>query len=82
MDVLRVAILDFCRRRKLKSFCPSEVVRQIYPEDWMLFMPEIRDEMMKMYREGLIQVTQKGIPIDPNLPPRGPVRISRLTKPK
>lgn len=82
MEVLRVAILDFCDRRKSKSFCPSEVVRQIFPEDWELFMPEIREEMIQMYREGLIQVTQKGIPIDPILPPKGPVRISGLAKPK
>lgn len=82
MEVLRVAILDFCDRRKSKSFCPSEVVRQIFPEDWELFMPEIREEMIQMYREGLIQVTQKGIPIDPALPLKGPVRISGLAKPK
>jgi hypothetical protein len=82
MEVLRVAISDFCKRRKSKSFCPSEVVRQIFPEDWELFMPEIHEEMMDMYREGLIHVTKKGIPIDPNLPPKGPVRISGLAKPK
>lgn len=82
MEVLRVAILDFCLRRKAKSFCPSDVVRRIFPEDWELFMPEIREEMMKMYREGLIQVTQKGMPIDPDIEPKGPVRISGIAKPK
>ncbi len=75
MEVLRTAILDFCRRRK-SSFCPSEVVRKIYPEDWRHFMPDIQEEMMAMYREGLILVTQKGLPVDPNKQPRGPVRIS------
>lgn len=79
MEVLRTAILDFCRRRKGKSFCPSEVVRQMYPEDWRLFMPDIQDTMMDMYREGFIQVTQGGEPIDPNHPPKGPVRISSLS---
>ena len=82
MEVLRTAIFDFCRRRGEKSFCPSEVVRLMYPEDWELFMPEIREEMMQMYRQGLIQVTQKGHPIDPNFQPKGPVRISGLAKPK
>ena len=74
MEVLRTAILDFCKRRNT-SFCPSIVVRQIYPEDWKCFMPDIQEEMMAMYREGLIQVTQKGIPVDPTVPLKGPVRI-------
>lgn len=78
MEVLRTAILDFCRRRKGKSFCPSEVVRQMYPEDWRLFMPDIQETMMDMYREGFIQVTQGGELVDPNYPPKGPVRISSL----
>lgn len=82
MEVLRVAILDFCRRRKEKSFCPSEVVRQMYPQDWKRFMPDIQEEMMEMYREGLICVTQNGIPIDPSQEPKGPVRILGLGKPK
>ncbi len=82
MDVLRVAILDFCKRRKPKSFCPSEVVRRMFPQDWELFMPDIRAEMMELYREGLIQVTQKGTPIDPMANPTGPVRISAVIKPK
>lgn len=82
MDVLRVAILDFCNRRKGKSFCPSEVVRRIFPEDWELFMPDVQEEMMEMYREGLIQVTQKGVLIDSVKNPKGPVRISAVNKPK
>lgn len=82
MEVLRTAILDFCHRRKDKSFCPSEVVRSMYPEDWALFMPDIRQEMMEMYRDGLIQVTQKGELINPDQNPQGPVRISGLPKPK
>ncbi len=82
MEVLRTAILDLCNRRKGKSFCPSEVVRQMFPEDWELFMSNIRAVMMEMYQEGLIQVTQKGIPIDPSQNPKGPVRISGINKPK
>lgn len=82
MVVLRTAILDFCNRRKAKSFCPSEVVRKMFPEDWELFMPDIQEEMMDMYREGLIQVTQKGVAIDPSQKPKGPVRILSVSKPK
>ena len=77
MEVLRTAILDFCYRRNL-SFCPSEVVRKLYPEDWRYFMPDVQEVMMAMYREGLILVTQKDLPVDPNELPKGPVRISRI----
>lgn len=82
MNVLRAAILDFCIRRKGKSFCPSEVVRKIFPEDWELFMPDIQEQMMEMYREGLILVTQKELPVDPSQKPKGPVRILSVSKPK
>ncbi|SDC78967.1 Protein of unknown function [Algoriphagus faecimaris] len=77
MDVLKTAILEMCRKRKDKSFCPSEVVRQLYPEDWRLFMEEVRESMMELYLQGKIRVSQKGIPIDPNQIPKGPLRISK-----
>jgi hypothetical protein len=80
MDVLRVAILNFCLRRGSRSFCPSEVVRQMYPEDWKHFLHDIRNVMMAMYSEGLITVTQKGIPVSPHQLPQGPVRISQVKK--
>jgi methyl coenzyme M reductase subunit D len=80
MEVLRVAILDFCKRRKGKSFCPSEVVRQIFPEDWRIFMPDVQKVMLEMYQEGIIEVTQKGLPVPPEKIPVGPVRISPVKK--
>ncbi|UJP67068.1 DUF3253 domain-containing protein [Mongoliitalea daihaiensis] len=74
---LRQAIFEMIRMRHDRSFCPSEVVRWIFPQDWELFMQDVREEMMEMYREGLILVTQKGNAIDPSTEPKGPVRISR-----
>lgn len=82
MDVLRTAILDFCRRRKGKPFSPSEVVRQMFPEDWELFLDEIQAEMIRMYREGLIHVTQNGIPVEPTENSPGPYSIIGKGKPK
>lgn len=41
-------------------------------------MPDVLEVMMVMYREGLILVTQKDLPVDPNELPKGPVRISRI----
>lgn len=45
-------------------------------------MPDVREAMMELYREGSIQVTQKGIPVSPQELPKGPVRISKANKPK
>jgi hypothetical protein len=80
MEVLRVAIHDFCKKRKGQSFCPSEVVRKIFPEDWRIFMPDIQNVMMEMYQEGIIEVTQKGLPVSRVKMPVGPVRISPSDK--
>ncbi|HSI77114.1 MAG TPA: DUF3253 domain-containing protein [Lunatimonas sp.] len=75
VDPLEQAIFELIRQRKPNSFCPSEVVRWIYPEDWRHFMPDVHKTMMDLYRQRKISVTQKGIPIDPNFLPKGPVRI-------
>ncbi|MFC3414651.1 DUF3253 domain-containing protein [Algoriphagus hitonicola] len=77
MDVLKTAILEMCRKRGEASFCPSEVVRQLYPEDWRNFMDEVRAEAMTLYRLGEILVTQAGIAVDPQKEPNGPIRISK-----
>lgn len=44
-------------------------------------MIDVQDEMMRMYREGLILVSQAGVPVPPDGFPKGPVRISPITKP-
>ncbi len=63
------------RRRGASTFCPSEVVRWLYPQDWELFMDDVKTEMMLLYQEGLILVSQNGQPIKTNSLPKGPVRI-------
>lgn len=80
MEILKSAIFYFCSIRKGASFCPSEVVRKMYPQDWRHFMPDIQMAMMDMYQEGKINVTQKGVPIPTDIMPKGPVRISPLEK--
>tara|TARA_R110002020_G_scaffold275023_12_gene490277 strand:- start:813 stop:1049 length:237 start_codon:yes stop_codon:yes gene_type:complete len=56
MEVLRTAILDMLRRKKDESFSSSDVVRQMFPQDWQLFMSEVNAESLKLFREGLIDV--------------------------
>ncbi|WP_297338187.1 DUF3253 domain-containing protein [Algoriphagus sp.] len=77
MEVLKTALLEMCRKRGDSSFCPSEVARQLYPEDWRNFMDEILAEAMKLYRSGEIRITQSGKNIDPHQEVKGPIRISK-----
>ncbi|EON78210.1 hypothetical protein ADIS_1407 [Lunatimonas lonarensis] len=79
-DVMEIAILEMCRVRGNSSFCPSEIARWLYPEDWRDFMPEVRESMMNLYRDNRISVTQKGVEVDKNFLPKGPVRIQPITK--
>ncbi|MBS9524620.1 DUF3253 domain-containing protein [Litoribacter ruber] len=74
-NVLETAIMDMGRQRGDKTFCPSEIARWMYPEDWRAFMPDVQEEMMRLYQEGKIVVTQKGNEVDKNQMPAGPVRI-------
>lgn len=73
--ILEIAILEMGRMRKGASFCPSEVVRWMYPQDWRFFMDDVKNEMMRLYREGKITVTQKNNPVNHEYLPKGPVRI-------
>lgn len=82
MEVLRTAILDFCRRKKGKDFSPSEVVQQLFPEDWELFIPEILEVVKQMNKEGLIHLTQDGKPVIADQPLDGSVKIKEASKPK
>lgn len=82
MEVLRTAILDFCRRRKGKVFSPAEVVQQLFPEDWEMFISEVNEVMMQLYREGIIEVTQNGVPIDTQSSPTASVLVHGVSKPK
>lgn len=74
-NILNLAIMEMAKRKKGESFCPSEVVRWIYPFDWQFFMEDVNEAMMNLYRRGWIKVTQKNQDIDPNFLPNGPVRI-------
>lgn len=82
MDVLRTAILDFCRRSEGKPFCPTEVIRRMFPEDWELFTEEIRAEATRMQRENLIELSQHGISAGNPDHADGEILIIGLCKPK
>ncbi len=69
MEVLKTAILEMCRQEKEEFFCPSEVLKSMFPQDWNQFMEEIITVALDMEREGLIEVTQKETAFDSDLFP-------------
>jgi hypothetical protein len=57
-----------------KTICPSDVAREMFPEDWRKHMDEIRQEAIALHKAGKVSITQKGIPVDTNHI-KGPIRI-------
>jgi hypothetical protein len=74
-NILAIAILEMCRVKNGESFCPSEVVKWMYPQSWDYFMDDVLDEMMTLYRKGQIIVTENKIPIPVDSDPKGNLRI-------
>lgn len=61
-------------RGPLKSTCPSEIARALYPKSWRKHMDEVRAAAVELQQAGKVILTQKGAPVDPeNF--KGPVRI-------
>ena len=61
-----------------KTICPSEVSRQIDPEDWRLLMPHVRQVAAELAVWGSVVVTRGGKLVDP-LNAGGPIRIGLPT---
>jgi len=78
MEVLRTAILEMCRQKKNDPFCPSDVVKRMFPEDWEEFLEEVKSVAMELNREGSILILQNEKPIDPEFQPIGQIWISRI----
>lgn len=79
---LRKAILQAVAARGAdKTICPSEVARAASPggDTWRELMPEVRAEAHRLQADGLIDVTQKGEPVDP-LSAQGPIRLGLPSK--
>jgi hypothetical protein len=64
MEVLRTAVLEMCRQRKDAFFCPSEVVKVMYPQDWIHFIKEVKEVALQMHQEGLIQISLEDLAFD------------------
>lgn len=62
-----------------KTVCPSEIARELFPDDWRKHMDDIRMEAIKLQKAGKVQITQKGKPVDVDLI-KGPVRIKLISR--
>ena len=80
MDLLASSILDLLRQRAPEaSICPSEVARAQpgHAAQWRGLMPSVREAAVALARCGEVEITQRGTPLDPNVPMIGPVRLRR-----
>jgi len=73
--LIRAEILRLTEKRGAeKTICPSEVVRNLYPQSWRLEMELVRMVAGELVREGKIEVLQRGQCVDP-ASAKGPIRL-------
>jgi hypothetical protein len=73
---LRSAVLALARRRAPdKTICPSDAARAVGGESWRSLMEDARDVARSLATDGRVEVLQRGEPLDPDEPWKGPVRI-------
>ena len=73
-DILTTILSVATQRGADKSTCPSEIARMLFPNDWRKHMKDVVDVAIDLHNQGVVAITQKGIPIDVNLI-KGPIRI-------
>ncbi|HTI34952.1 MAG TPA: DUF3253 domain-containing protein [Miltoncostaea sp.] len=74
---LRAAMLSLLRARDPeKTICPSDAARVVGGPSWRPAMPAARDVAAALADDGLLEVRQRGRPVDVRAA-RGPVRIAR-----
>ena len=61
-------------RGREKTFCPSEIARELFPKDWRAHMQEVVNVAISLQNQGKVLITQKGKAIDLN-DIKGPIRI-------
>lgn len=66
-DPIETAIFEKLGKRDAgKSICPSEVAKDLQPEQWQRMMPKVRATALGLMRQGQLTITKKGKPVDPN----------------
>lgn len=70
------ATLQRLLERGSASVCPSEVARAAAPEGWRSELEAVREVARHLARRGGLVISQRGRPLDPDGPFRGPIRLS------
>lgn len=65
MEVLRTAILQMIKQKKGLSFYSQEVIQQLFPEDWEIFLPELKETLFQLESEGLLCLESEGDKVVP-----------------
>ena len=66
-DPIETAIFEkLSTREPGKSICPSEVAKDLQPEQWQRMMPKVRTVALGLMRQGRLTITKKGKPVDPD----------------
>jgi hypothetical protein len=63
MSIFETAIMEMGRQREYKDFAPQEVVQWIFPQNWELFLDDLLEEVMELYRQDKIMVTLEDKPV-------------------
>ncbi|MCW2831787.1 MAG: hypothetical protein JWP31_2479 [Aeromicrobium sp.] len=61
-------------RADTSTICPSEVAREVRPDDWRPLMEPVREAARRLVEQGRVEITQHGVAVDPAAV-RGPIRI-------
>lgn len=78
-DKIKNAHLQFAAERGFeKTYCPSEVARELFPEEWRGKMDLVRDVADELVTAGKLQVLQGNV-VGKDLPSKlkGPIRLRR-----
>ncbi|WP_114941354.1 DUF3253 domain-containing protein [Mucilaginibacter endophyticus] len=73
-DIRQTILQTAGERGPLKSTCPSEIARILFPEDWRKQMEAVRDAAISLHKEARVVLSQKGKAVDPDHF-KGPIRI-------
>ena len=76
---IAAALLAIIQKRGVTArACPSEVARQLAPQDWRALILRVRSVASSLAQAGLLEIAQRGKAVSPLGPWRGPIRV-RLT---
>lgn len=67
MDILKIAILEYFRSKRVDHFHADEVLKVLYPEDWEHFRPELKMAALELSRDGKILIFQDGLLVSEEL---------------